>query len=205
MAKVAQKLEAKRHLIGWACTVGLTLAGCEEAKPSSAASADTANDIQLDASSGDAAGSDAAVTDSSTADTLKPDAAGTDASGTDAVASDGGGIDADTTPDSAPDGQDAQETSTPDAADTVGTDAVGPDSQQPDVAQDTQPGSKEAACVASGGTVQTSLCCGASADFPNLCSIGACGCAPQYSKDTKVCACPSGMCFDGAACVYMAD
>lgn len=186
-----------------AALVGLAMAACEETKTSSTATADTANDIQLDASGDGASGSDAVGTDGATADTVNPDATGSDA-----ATLDGTGFDADAAPDGpqdTADTADTADTTTPDATDATGTDASGADILAPDVAQDTLPGDKEAACIASGGTVQTSKCCGATGDFPNLCAIGACGCAPEYSKDTKVCSCPSAKCFDGAACVFMAD
>ncbi len=57
-------------------------------------------------------------------------------------------------------------------------------------------------CVDSGGTVTTSQCCTSlTADFPNNCMVGACGCSPQNSKTVRICRCPSLMCFDGQACV----
>jgi hypothetical protein len=59
----------------------------------------------------------------------------------------------------------------------------------------------EQACIASGGTVGTSMCCLAVGDFPNNCSVGACGCAPGDSHEVKVCDCPAGKCFDGNSCV----
>jgi hypothetical protein len=55
-------------------------------------------------------------------------------------------------------------------------------------------------CIASGGTVVTEMCCQSAPDFPNTCVIGPCGCSPAYSKDTKVCDCGPGRCFDGTAC-----
>ena len=64
-----------------------------------------------------------------------------------------------------------------------------------------QQNNKEQACTASGGTVQTALCCSSAGDFPNNCLIGACGCSPDNSHNVKVCACPEGKCFDGTACV----
>lgn len=60
---------------------------------------------------------------------------------------------------------------------------------------------KEQACINSGGTVKTSLCCESSGDFPNNCLIGACGCAPTNSHEVKVCECPEGKCFDGTKCI----
>lgn len=206
MASMGCKTAANLNLIGCAFAAVLALAACGEAKNSSAATTDTSGDVQLDASSGDALGADTLP-----ADTLQADTQQADSSGTDAVAADQAGTDADATPDPGPDAADAvatldaQEIAEADSADALAPDAGTPDSQQAEVAEDAQPGSKEAACIASGGAVQSSMCCGATSEFPNLCSIGACGCAPQYSKDTKVCACPSGMCFDGAACVYLND
>lgn len=58
----------------------------------------------------------------------------------------------------------------------------------------------EEACTSSGGVVSTSSCCQSSSDFPNTCLIGACGCSPDNSKETKTCACPEGSCFDGTGC-----
>ena len=58
----------------------------------------------------------------------------------------------------------------------------------------------EQACIQSGGNVTTRLCCGSADDFPNLCLIGACGCAPASSHQVKVCDCGSGKCFNGTAC-----
>ncbi|KKU10282.1 MAG: hypothetical protein UX65_C0007G0011 [Parcubacteria group bacterium GW2011_GWB1_46_8] len=60
-------------------------------------------------------------------------------------------------------------------------------------------------CTAAGGTIKESLCCkgvdsGPQTKFPNLCAIGACGCAPEYSKPTKICDCGEGKCFDGSTC-----
>jgi len=60
---------------------------------------------------------------------------------------------------------------------------------------------KEQKCVSSGGTVSTSTCCQATADFPNLCLIGACGCSPDNSHEIKVCDCGSDKCFNGTKCV----
>lgn len=59
---------------------------------------------------------------------------------------------------------------------------------------------REQACVQSGGNVTTRLCCGSADDFPNLCLIGACGCAPAGSHQVRVCDCGSGKCFNGTAC-----
>ena len=57
------------------------------------------------------------------------------------------------------------------------------------------------ACTASGGTVAMALCCESTADFPNSCSIGACGCPPAGSHQVQVCDCGEGQCFDGSSCV----
>ena len=62
-------------------------------------------------------------------------------------------------------------------------------------------GSPEERCRASGGTVETWLCCTSTGDFPDLCGVGPCGCAPQYSHEVQVCDCGEGMCFDGETCV----
>jgi hypothetical protein len=57
----------------------------------------------------------------------------------------------------------------------------------------------EERCIAAGGTVETMLCCLDTGDFPNLCTTGPCGCAPEYSHDVQVCACAEG-CWNGAEC-----
>jgi hypothetical protein len=56
-------------------------------------------------------------------------------------------------------------------------------------------------CTQSGGTVSTGLCCQAVESFPNICAIGACGCAPDASHEVAVCICPTNTCFDGESCV----
>ena len=61
--------------------------------------------------------------------------------------------------------------------------------------------SPEKACTDSGGTVRTSMCCKSTGDFPNLCAVGACGCAPEHSHEVKICDCGEGKCFDGNMCV----
>jgi len=61
--------------------------------------------------------------------------------------------------------------------------------------------SLEEKCTASGGTVTTSLCCESTEDFPNLCLIGPCGCAPENSHEINICDCGEGKCFDGESCV----
>lgn len=60
---------------------------------------------------------------------------------------------------------------------------------------------KEQACINSGGTVTTSLCCESTGNFSNMCLVGPCTCAPDYSHDVKICECPEGKCFDGNSCV----
>jgi len=57
----------------------------------------------------------------------------------------------------------------------------------------------EQVCLDSGGTVATGLCCLSTDDFPNTCSIGACGCPPQGSHQVQVCNCAAGQCFGGAS------
>ena len=59
---------------------------------------------------------------------------------------------------------------------------------------------REQACIEAGGTVQTSLCCLATGDFPDLCSTGACGCAPDNSHEVKICDCPGDACWNGQTC-----
>jgi predicted outer membrane repeat protein len=56
-------------------------------------------------------------------------------------------------------------------------------------------------CTQSGGTVWTGLCCQAVESFPNTCTIGACGCAPDASHAVAICICPTNTCFDGENCV----
>ena len=63
-----------------------------------------------------------------------------------------------------------------------------------------EPTAEEQACLDAGGTVSTMLCCETAGDFPNLCVVGACGCAPDNSVETKVCDCGEGECFDGTSC-----
>ena len=62
-----------------------------------------------------------------------------------------------------------------------------------------------AACESSGGTVEKASCCQTASPFPDLCLIGACGCAPDDSADIDVCACPEGSCFNGTACTSDTD
>jgi len=62
-------------------------------------------------------------------------------------------------------------------------------------------GEKEKGCADSGGTITTSSCCKSVSELPNLCVIGACGCAPDNSRQVKVCDCGTGKCFNGEKCV----
>ena len=62
-------------------------------------------------------------------------------------------------------------------------------------------GGDRARCLGSGGTVVTDLCCAGVSDFPDLCSIGACSCAPSCSHDVMSCSCPGSKCFQaGVGC-----
>ncbi len=61
----------------------------------------------------------------------------------------------------------------------------------------------ETRCLDLGGTVQTAMCCQSVGDFPNLCSPGPCGCAPEYSQEIKVCSCPGNRCFNGEYCLQL--
>ncbi len=87
---------------------------------------------------------------------------------------------------------DATKTDAP-SADVTETDAPATDAPATD-------GGDELAqrCTSTGGTIDTSLCCLSSGDFPNRCAIGACSCAPASSHTVRVCSCPSGMCFNPA-------
>ncbi|MFH1451129.1 MAG: hypothetical protein ABIF89_00795 [bacterium] len=60
---------------------------------------------------------------------------------------------------------------------------------------------QEEQCLAAGGEVVVTTCCKLVNDFPNICAVGACGCAPEYSHDVKTCNCGEGKCFDGNNCV----
>jgi len=59
---------------------------------------------------------------------------------------------------------------------------------------------KAQACIDSGGIVSSNLCCESAGDFPGSCAIGACGCAPEYSREVRVCDCGEDKCFDGFKC-----
>ena len=56
-------------------------------------------------------------------------------------------------------------------------------------------------CEESGGTVTNSTCCLSTEDFPDLCLIGPCGCAPEDSHEVQICDCGEGKCFNGNECV----
>ena len=60
-----------------------------------------------------------------------------------------------------------------------------------------------ATCVQSGGTVQNGMCCRGVGDFPNTCTLGACGCSPFESEMVLTCVCPPGRCFNGNTCVVI--
>jgi len=59
----------------------------------------------------------------------------------------------------------------------------------------------EQACLHSGGTVSSAMCCASADDFPDTCVIGACGCPPDGSHQVAVCDCGEGRCFNGTECV----
>ena len=59
-------------------------------------------------------------------------------------------------------------------------------------------------CTASGGIVDTQLCCAGTSYFRDTCTaaVGACGCSPASSATVDVCTCPNGGCFlPGIGCV----
>jgi hypothetical protein len=60
---------------------------------------------------------------------------------------------------------------------------------------------EEERCIDSGGTVKVWMCCTSTEDFPDLCGVGPCGCAPENSHEVRVCDCGPGRCFDGEECV----
>ena len=124
------------------------------------------------------------------ADVVRTDAPATDAPATDAPATDAPATDAPA--------MDAPATDAP-ATDASATDASATDAPATDAPAGD--GGLATACAASGGTVTTSQCCQSTGDFPNTCSVGACGCAPASSHSVMTCACPTGQCFDGARCV----
>lgn len=117
--------------------------------------------------------------------------------------------------DVAPDGPD-EDGDLPEEPDTtIEPDAVDPDADEPDAAEPdaaepdavdsgedlAEMGDLAAACTGSGGTVTTGTCCESTDPFPDLCSVGACGCAPAYSHEIALCDCGAGRCFNGTSCV----
>jgi hypothetical protein len=58
----------------------------------------------------------------------------------------------------------------------------------------------ERGCTDSGGKIRTAWCCKSAGNFPNTCSIGACGCSIENSHKMRVCECGKGRCFDGTKC-----
>lgn len=147
---------------------------------------------------GSSGGGSAATADSATGSdgaVSADSAAGDAATKTDTAASDTGAADSATTADTAKTGTDAA------AADTGSSDTAAADATAADTA--TADAATESACVKAGGTEGTAKCCGSSGDYPNTCLVGACGCGPDGSKDTKVCNCPAGKCWDGATCKGM--
>lgn len=58
------------------------------------------------------------------------------------------------------------------------------------------PSPEEQACLDSGGTVSTGLCCSTAPDFPDTCRIGSCGCSPSSSRQVQLCECGENACFD---------
>ncbi|MCX6764475.1 MAG: hypothetical protein NTU58_02085 [Candidatus Nealsonbacteria bacterium] len=61
--------------------------------------------------------------------------------------------------------------------------------------------SKEKACLNSGGKVSFFSCCKSTGDFPDLCTIGACGCSLENSHEIKICECEPEKCFNGEKCL----
>ena len=72
---------------------------------------------------------------------------------------------------------------------------------EPEVPEEEQPSEAELACTDSGGTVANASCCTSASDFPNICLIGACGCAAEDSHEVSTCDCGSGNCFNGIVCI----
>ena len=102
-------------------------------------------------------------------------------------------------PASGPDGGGGGADGATDAADAADGDAAADaadDVDATDAPADAADG-PAALCTSTGGTVSTATCCQATGDFPDLCSVGACGCPPQSSHSVAVCACAGG-CFDPA-------
>jgi hypothetical protein len=59
---------------------------------------------------------------------------------------------------------------------------------------------KSALCTGSGGTIEVAFCCSGADEFPNTCSIGACGCSLENSKEIRTCNCGEDKCWDGERC-----
>jgi hypothetical protein len=55
-------------------------------------------------------------------------------------------------------------------------------------------------CLATNGQPSHSACCAATGDFPDTCSVGACGCSPANSHDVATCICPLGGCWVQNGC-----
>ena len=60
-------------------------------------------------------------------------------------------------------------------------------------------------CLATGGQLDTSLCCNTANDFTDTCSVGPCGCPPEQSHTIVVCACPHGCFMPEYGCLGPAD
>ena len=58
-----------------------------------------------------------------------------------------------------------------------------------------------AQCTEDGGIVERMPCCADAGDFPSMCLVGACACAPEDSVEVYVCMCPYGRCWNGYDCV----
>lgn len=56
-------------------------------------------------------------------------------------------------------------------------------------------------CRNDGGTFYVSDCCTSAPDFPNLCSLGGCTCAPEFIEPKWKCNCGDNRCFNGEHCV----
>ena len=118
--------------------------------------------------------------DASSDGTIGDDSGG---GGGDASGGDGGGGD---------DGSSPGDGSTTDASDGAARDGAG------DAGGDAADSGAAALCTSTGGTVTTGLCCSTQSDFPNLCTVGTCTCAPGNSKNVQKCDCGATKCFDPA-------
>jgi hypothetical protein len=81
------------------------------------------------------------------------------------------------------------------AGGTLGTGGnMSGDVRSPDVSPDAQ--DLAALCTATGGRIDSGLCCSSVGDFPDSCLVGACGCSPSNSHTVVTCSCPTGSgCF----------